>query len=219
MSQPDTNALDAIVAQAAVIPVLVIEDVSDAVPLGRALVAGGLPVLEITLRTEAALEAVRRMAAEVEGGVVGVGTVLDAAQLAASAEAGARFAVSPGLSPQLADAAADAPIPLLPGVATASEVMAARERGYRRLKFFPAGAAGGARMLKSFASPLSDVRFCPTGGVNLDNLADYLSLPNVMCVGGSWVAPKSAVAAGDWDQITALARDAVAKAATIRAAG
>ncbi|WP_428265761.1 bifunctional 4-hydroxy-2-oxoglutarate aldolase/2-dehydro-3-deoxy-phosphogluconate aldolase [Haliangium sp.] len=214
--QPDTQAIDDIVKRAPVIPVLVIDDADRAVALGRALVAGGLPVLEITLRTAAALEAVRRMAAEVEGGIVGVGTVLDPAQLAASVAAGARFAVSPGLSPALADAAADAPIPLLPGAVTASEIMAARERGYRRLKFFPAEASGGAPVIKSFAGPLADVRFCPTGGVSLANLNSYLALPNVMCVGGSWVAPNDAVAAGDWARITALAREAVSTAAAAR---
>jgi 2-dehydro-3-deoxyphosphogluconate aldolase/(4S)-4-hydroxy-2-oxoglutarate aldolase len=216
MTQPDTQAIDEILSRAPVIPVLIIEDASRAVDLGRALVRGGLPVLEITLRTSAALEAVRRMAAEVEGAIVGVGTVIERSQLSASVGAGARFAVSPGLTQRLAEAAADAPIPLLPGTMTPSEMIRAREWGYRRLKLFPADVAGGIGMLKAVASPLSDLRFCPTGGIKLDNLGDYLRLPNVVCVGGSWVAPADAVAAGDWDRITRLASEAVATATQIR---
>lgn len=216
MTQPDTRAIDEILSSAPIIPVLVIEDAARAVELGRALVRGGLPVLEITLRTSAALEAVRRMAAEVEGAIVGVGTVIERSQLSASVGAGARFAVSPGLTQRLAEAAADAPIPLLPGTMTPSEMIRAREWGYRRLKLFPADVAGGVGMLKALASPLSDLRFCPTGGIKLANLGDYLRLPNVMCVGGSWLAPADAVAAGDWDRITRLASEAVAAASEIR---
>jgi 2-dehydro-3-deoxyphosphogluconate aldolase/(4S)-4-hydroxy-2-oxoglutarate aldolase len=216
MTQPDTQAIDEILSSAPIIPVLVIEDANRAVELGRALVRGGLPVLEITLRTAAALEAVRRMAAEVEGAIVGVGTVIERSQLSAAVGAGARFAVSPGLTQRLAEAAADAPIPLLPGTMTPSEMIRAREWGYRRLKLFPADVAGGVGMLKALASPLSDLRFCPTGGIKLANLGDYLSLPNVMCVGGSWLAPADAVAAGDWDRITRLASEAVAAANQIR---
>jgi 2-dehydro-3-deoxyphosphogluconate aldolase/(4S)-4-hydroxy-2-oxoglutarate aldolase len=216
MTQPDTQAIDEILSSAPIIPVLVIEDANRAVELGRALVRGGLPVLEITLRTAAALEAVRRMAAEVEGAIVGVGTVIERSQLSAAVGAGARFAVSPGLTQRLAEAAADAPIPLLPGTMTPSEMIRAREWGYRRLKLFPADVAGGVGMLKALASPLSDLRFCPTGGIKLANLGDYLSLPNVMCVGGSWLAPADAVAAGDWDRITRLATEAVAAANQIR---
>lgn len=216
MTQPDTRAIDEILSSAPIIPVLVIEDAARAVELGRALVRGGLPVLEITLRTSAALEAVRRMAAEVEGAIVGVGTVIERSQLSASVGAGARFAVSPGLTQRLAEAAADAPIPLLPGTMTPSEMIRAREWGYRRLKLFPADVAGGVGMLKALASPLSDLRFCPTGGIKLANLGDYLRLPNVMCVGGSWLAPADAVAAGDWDRITRLASEAVAAANEIR---
>lgn len=213
MSQPDI--IDEILTRAPVIPVLVIEDAAHAVELGRALVRGGLPVLEITLRTGVALEAVRRMAAEVEGAIVGVGTVIEPAQLAASVAAGARFAVSPGLTPRLAEAATGAPIPLLPGAMTPSEMMHARDLGYRRLKLFPADVAGGVNMLRALSGPLSDLRFCPTGGVKLANLGDYLRLPNVVCVGGSWVAPRDAVAAGDWAHITRLASEAVAAAAQL----
>ncbi|ACY16923.1 bifunctional 4-hydroxy-2-oxoglutarate aldolase/2-dehydro-3-deoxy-phosphogluconate aldolase [Haliangium ochraceum] len=218
MPAPDTKTIDDILTRAAVIPVLVIDDLSRAVELGRALVAGGLPVLEITLRTEVALEAIRRMASEIEGAIVGVGTVVESDQLEASVKAGARFAVSPGLTPRLAEAAADAPIPLLPGAMTPSEIMQAREWGYRRLKLFPASIAGGVGMLKALSGPLPDLRFCPTGGVKPAQLSDYLRLPNVVCVGGSWVAPREAVAAGDWAHITRLASEAVSEAARIRGA-
>jgi 2-dehydro-3-deoxyphosphogluconate aldolase/(4S)-4-hydroxy-2-oxoglutarate aldolase len=215
MGQPDTRTIDEILTRAPVIPVLVIEDAAHAVELGRALVAGGLPVLEITLRTDAAMEAVRRMAAEVEGAIVGVGTVIEPVQLHASVAVGARFAVSPGLTPRLAAAAADAPIPLLPGAMTPSEMMHARDQGYRRLKLFPADVAGGVAMLQALSGPLSDLRFCPTGGIKLAQLGDYLRLPNVVCVGGSWVAPRDAVTAGDWARITRLASEAVAAASQI----
>lgn len=218
MPQPDTNAIDEILGRAPVIPVLVIEDAARAVDLGRALARGGLPVLEITLRTDAALEAVRRMSAEIEDAIVGVGTVVDPAQLARSEQAGARFAVSPGLTPRLAEAAAAASIPLLPGAMTPSEIMQAREWGYQRLKLFPAAIAGGVAMLQALAGPLPDVRFCPTGGIKPAHLPDYLSLSNVICVGGSWVAPREAVAAGDWAHITRLASEAVAVAARVRGA-
>jgi 2-dehydro-3-deoxyphosphogluconate aldolase / (4S)-4-hydroxy-2-oxoglutarate aldolase len=215
MGQPDTTTIDEILTRAPVIPVLVIEDAAHAVELGRALVRGGLPVLEITLRTGAAMEAARRMAAEVEGAIVGVGTVIEPAQLDASVAAGARFAVSPGLTSRLAAAAASSPIPLLPGAMTPSEMMHARDQGYRRLKLFPADVAGGVTMLRALSGPLSDLRFCPTGGIKLAQLGDYLRLPNVVCVGGSWVAPRDAVMAGDWAHITRLASEAVAAAAQI----
>jgi 2-dehydro-3-deoxyphosphogluconate aldolase/(4S)-4-hydroxy-2-oxoglutarate aldolase len=201
--------LDEILARAPVIPVLIIDEVSHAVPLGRALVAGGLSVLEVTLRTPAALACVERMAAEVEGAVVGVGTVLDAAMRQAAAAAGAAFAVSPGL---IAGEPAEGPLPLLPGVATATELMAGLALGYRRFKLFPANVVGGLEALKAFASPFPQAKFCPTGGVNAKNAADYLALPNVVCVGGSWVAPAEAVRAGDWARITGLAREAAALA-------
>lgn len=199
--------LEEILRRAPVIPVLVIEDLDHAVPLGRALVLGGLPVLEITLRTPVALACIERMAGEIEGAVVGAGTVLTQAQRQAVAEIGARFAVSPGL---IEGAGPEGPIPLLPGVATATELMAGLAAGFARFKLFPANIVGGADALKAFAGPFPQARFCPTGGVSAGNAADYLALPNVVCVGGSWVAPADAVRAGDWGRITALAREASA---------
>ena len=205
----DRNAaLEAVLTAAPVVPVLTIEDAESAVPLARELVKGGLPAIEITLRTAAALDAVKAIAAEVEGAFAGVGTVLDAAQLKQAQAAGAIFAVSPGASPGLLDAAADSPVPLLPGAATASEAMALMERGYEILKFFPAGPAGGIAYLKALAAPLPEIRFCPTGGVSLQNAPDYLKLDNVICVGGSWVAPQDAIASCDWQRIEQLARQA-----------
>lgn len=192
---------------APVVPVLVVNDAATAADLARALVTGGLPALEVTLRTEAALEAIREMA-RVEGGVVGAGTLLTPADVQAAVDAGALFGVSPGATDRLLDAAEEAGLPMLPGAATASEAMRLLERGYTAQKFFPAEAAGGAPALKSFASPLPQISFCPTGGVSLDNAATYLGLPNTMCVGGSWVAPAAMVKAGDWDGIEALAREA-----------
>jgi 2-dehydro-3-deoxyphosphogluconate aldolase/(4S)-4-hydroxy-2-oxoglutarate aldolase len=201
--------LDQILTRAPVVPVLVIDDVDQGVPLGKALVAGGLSVLEITLRTPVALECIRRMAGEIEGAVVGVGTVLNPAMIDQAAKAGAAFAVSPGLIP---DQPAGGPCPLLPGIATATELMAGLALGYERFKLFPANIAGGVDALKAFASPFAQAKFCPTGGVSAKNAADYLALPNVICVGGSWVAPADAVKAGDWDRITRLAREAAALA-------
>ena len=193
---------------APVIPVVVIDDARAAVPMARALVAGGIPAIEVTLRTPAALDAIRAIAAEVEGAVVGVGTVLSARDLHAAQEAGARFAVSPGISPYLLDAAEDCALPLLPGAATASEVMTLLERGYRYLKFFPAVPAGGHKLLGAWASPLPQIRFCPTGGISLTNATDFLALPNVICVGGSWLTPADKLAAGEWAAIELLAREA-----------
>jgi len=201
--------LEEILGLAPVIPVLIIEDIKDAVPLGRALVAGGLPVLEITLRTPVALQCIERMAGEVEGAVVGAGTVLTPALRLACTDVGAQFCVSPGLIEGETD---EGPTPLLPGVATATELMAGLSAGFRFFKLFPANIAGGVDALKAFASPFQQARFCPTGGVSARNAADYLALPNVVCVGGSWVAPIDAVKAGDWDRITALAREARALA-------
>jgi 2-dehydro-3-deoxyphosphogluconate aldolase/(4S)-4-hydroxy-2-oxoglutarate aldolase len=201
--------LDEILARCPVIPVLIIDDVAQAVPLGRALVAGGLSVLEITLRTPVALDCVERMVAEVEGAVVGVGTVLDRAMRRAAAAVGAAFTVSPGL---IEGEPVEGLVPLLPGVATATELMAGLALGYRRFKLFPANVAGGVEALKAFASPFPQAKFCPTGGVNAKNAADYLALSNVACVGGSWVAPPAAVQAGDWGRVTALAREAAALA-------
>jgi 2-dehydro-3-deoxyphosphogluconate aldolase/(4S)-4-hydroxy-2-oxoglutarate aldolase len=201
--------LDDILARCPVIPVLIIDDIAHAVPLGRALVAGGLSVLEITMRTPVALDCAERMAAEVEGAVVGVGTVLDPAMRRAAAAVGAAFTVSPGL---IEGEPPEGPVPLLPGVATATELMAGLALGYRRFKLFPANVAGGVEALKAFASPFPQAKFCPTGGVNAKNAADYLALSNVTCVGGSWVAPTAAVQAGDWGRVTALAREAAALA-------
>ncbi len=196
-------------AHAPIIPVLVIEDLAHAVPLARALVAGGLPVLEVTLRSARALDAIAAMS-EVEGGIVGAGTILTPADMKAAKAAGARFAVSPGATDRVLAAAEDEALPLLPGAVTASEVMALYERGYDMLKFFPAEAVGGAPALKSIGGPIPQVAFCPTGGISLANAPSYLSLSNVLCAGGSWVAPKAAMAAGDWEAITCLAREAAA---------
>ena len=202
--------LVALLARSPVVPVLVIDSVATAVPLARALVAGGLPLLEITLRTAAALDVIRAIGEEVEGAVVGAGTVLTPDQLAAVERQGARFAVSPGATDKLLDAARDSAVPLLPGAATASEVMRLLERGHRQMKFFPAEPAGGIAYLKALASPLPEARFCPTGGIDAARARSYLALPNVICVGGSWVAPADAVRAGDWARITTLATEASA---------
>jgi 2-dehydro-3-deoxyphosphogluconate aldolase/(4S)-4-hydroxy-2-oxoglutarate aldolase len=200
--------LNALLAGTPVIPVLAIDSVGAALPLARALVDGGLPVLEITLRTPAALEVIRAIAAEVEGAVVGAGTVLSAAQYRDAERAGARFAVSPGATDALLAAAAASPVPFLPGSVTASEVMRLLEQGYRFLKFFPAAPAGGVAYLQALAAPLPEARFCPTGGIDAAAAKEYLALPNVVCVGGSWVAPGAAVAAGDWRRIRELAATA-----------
>ncbi len=197
-----------VMSAAPVIPVVKIDDVKEGVKLARALVAGGLPCIEVTLRTPCAVDAIAAIAAEVDGAMVGAGTVLSAGQIEAVTNAGAQFMVSPGFSPDLLAAANDSSLPLLPGVASASEAMQLGELGYTYLKFFPAGAAGGPDFLKSIGSPLPQFKFCPTGGVNIDNAKDYLSLSNVICVGGSWVAPASLIAAQDWDGITTLARQA-----------
>lgn len=194
---------------APVVPVLVVDDVAHAAPLARALVAGGLPALEVTLRTPAALEVIRAMA-DVEGGVVGAGTLLTPADVKAAKAAGAQFGVSPGATPRLIAACEDEGLPLLAGAVTASEVMALMEAGYSVGKFFPAETSGGAAALKALGAPLPQMAFCPTGGIGLANARDYLSLPNVMCVGGSWVAPKAMVQAGDWGGITRLAAEAAA---------
>lgn len=199
-----------------VVPVLVVPRLEQAVPLARALVAGGLRVLEITLRTPAALDAIAAVAREVPGAIVGAGTVTRADELEAVAAAGGVFAISPGLTPELLDAAARGPIPLIPGIATASELMTGLQQGYDHFKFFPAGPAGGVQMLRAFAGPFPGATFCPTGGIGVDDYRDYLALPNVACVGGSWVAPAAAVERGDWDSITSLARAAVDGAPTTK---
>ena len=191
-----------------VIPVLTIVDAGQAVPLARALVAGGLSMLEITLRTAHGLDAIRRIAAEVDGAMVGAGTVLTPEHGEGAIEVGARFLVSPGSPTRLLDAAEAFPVPMLPGVATASEAMEALDRGYRMLKYFPAEPSGGIPALKALAAPLPELKFCPTGGVGPDTLQAYLACPNVVCVGGSWVAPQKLVDAGAWGEITRLARAA-----------
>ena len=192
-----------------VIPVMVIDRVDDAVPLALALRDGGIRILEVTLRTASALDAIARIVAEVDNVVVGAGTVTNAAQYEQALERGAQFVISPGVTTGLLQAAARYPVPYLPGVATISELMQAMDGGLTHLKFFPAAVAGGVAALKAFAGPFPDVRFCPTGGISVDNYLDYLRLPNVSCVGGSWVAPAATVQRGDWQAITALARQAV----------
>ena len=193
-----------------VIPVLTIERAADAVPLARALVAGGLRVLEITLRTPAAIEAIERICGEVPDAVTGAGTVLNAGDWGRAEKAGATFIVSPGLTDPLIQVAAASPLAFLPGVATAGELMRGLDAGLTSFKFFPAETSGGAPALKALYGPFADIRFCPTGGITAKSAPDYLALPNVVCVGGGWVAPADAVEAGDWDRITALARAASA---------
>jgi 2-dehydro-3-deoxyphosphogluconate aldolase/(4S)-4-hydroxy-2-oxoglutarate aldolase len=198
-----------ICALAPIVPVLVIEDVAHARPLAEALIAGGLPALEVTLRTPAALDVIRAMS-EVPGGHVGAGTLVTPEDVRAAKAAGATFGVSPGATDELLAACAAEELPLLPGAATASEAMQLLAKGYDMLKFFPAEASGGAPALKAIDAPLPQISFCPTGGVSPGNAASYLSLSNVICAGGSWVAPKDKIAAGDWGGIEALARDAAA---------
>lgn len=200
------TALD-VMSDAPVIPVIVLNNVSDAVPMAQALVAGGVRMLEVTLRTPQALACIEAIARDVPEAVVGAGTVRTAADAKAAADAGARFAVSPGFTEKMAQAAQDAKLPLLPGVATSSEVMMAREAGFDHLKFFPAMQAGGIPMLKAWQGPFFDVKFCPTGGVSPSNAAEFLALSNVICVGGSWLVPADVVAAKDWAHITRLAWD------------
>jgi 2-dehydro-3-deoxyphosphogluconate aldolase/(4S)-4-hydroxy-2-oxoglutarate aldolase len=205
----DAAALRTTLSLAPVIPVIILDDVSKARPLAEALIAGGLPVLEVTLRTPHALQVIEEMA-RVPGAVVGSGTVRSPLQMGHSVDAGAKFMVSPGASPRLLEAADDVSIPLLPGIGTPTEAMTAHEHGYYFLKFFPAEALGGAPVLKAFASPLSDIMFCPTGGIDAVKAKTYLALPNVICVGGSWVMPQDAIEAGDWARIEGLAREAAA---------
>ncbi|MEO1695240.1 MAG: bifunctional 4-hydroxy-2-oxoglutarate aldolase/2-dehydro-3-deoxy-phosphogluconate aldolase [Pseudomonadota bacterium] len=207
MSQSRLNpALTDTLRRLRVVPVLTVDRVETAVPLARALVAGGLIALEVTLRTDAALAAIRHIAEGVPDALVGAGTILSPDDGQRAIDAGARFLVSPGLTPQLVGAAEQWRVPFLPGAATASEVMALRDLGYRCLKFFPAEASGGVAALKGLAAPLPDMAFCPTGGIGPATMADYLAQPNVVAVGGSWVAPATAVADGDWEHITRLAR-------------
>lgn len=202
------ESLVPVLEQAGVVPVLVIDNVSEALPLAQALVEGGLNVLEVTLRTEAALAAVEEIAKHLPDAHVGTGTVLNAADVRRSVDAGATFMVSPGATEALLDAAGDVSVPMLPGAANPSEVMRLLERGYRYQKFFPAEAAGGVPMLKSIGGPLAQVKFCPTGGVSPQNAKDYLGLANVVCVGGSWMAAPKLVAEKNWAEITRLAKEA-----------
>ena len=197
-----------VMQDASVIPVIVLNDVAHAVPMARALVAGGIRMLEVTLRTPQALACMEAIAQEVPGAVVGAGTVRSAADAVAAAKAGARFAVSPGYTQVVGQACRDHGLSLLPGVATGSEIMMAQDDGYTELKFFPAMQAGGPAMLKAWSGPFFDVKFCPTGGVTPGNASEFLTLPNVACVGGSWLVPADALAQGDWARIEALAREA-----------
>jgi 2-dehydro-3-deoxyphosphogluconate aldolase/(4S)-4-hydroxy-2-oxoglutarate aldolase len=205
---PDTRAthVDQLLGRAPVLPVLSVARIEDAVPLARALVEAGLPVLELTLRTDVALAAIHAIRNEVPGAVIGAGTVLDAKQLAAVAEAGAQFAISPGATEALYAAAEQCALPWIPAVGSASELMRGLEHGHRRFKFFPAESAGGVGALRSLAGPFPQVRFCPTGGIDAGSAPRYLALPNVITVGGSWMVPGTALAARDWAQIGALAR-------------
>jgi len=198
--------IDEIMQRSPVIPVIVVERLDQAVPLAEALVEGGLPVLEVTLRSEVAMQAVGEIVRAVPRAIVGVGTLTRAEQFAEAIDAGTAFAVSPGLTDALADASCHHELPYLPGVFTPSDVMRAQSWGFNALKLFPAQQAGGIGMLKALAGPLPGVRFCPTGGIGADNFIDFLDLPNVACVGGSWVCPASAIANRDWEQITRLAR-------------
>ena len=210
MAVTPTSSLSAfqVMQDAPVIPVIVLTDVAHAVPMARALVAGGIRMLEVTLRTPQALACMEAIAKEVPGAVVGAGTVRSPQDAAAAAKAGAQFAVSPGYTRAMGQACRDHGLSLLPGVATGSEIMMAQEDGYNALKFFPAIQAGGPAMLKAWAGPFWDVQFCPTGGVTPGNALDFLSLPNVTCVGGSWLVPADALVQGDWSRIEALAREA-----------
>lgn len=195
-----------------VVPVMVIERLEDAVPMAEALMAGGIRLLEVTLRSEVALSAIERLRERVPKAIVGAGTVTTPAQLQQVKAAGAQFAISPGVTNDLLRAGAHGDVPLIPGIATISELMMARDIGYDHLKFFPAEAAGGTAMLKSIAGPFPDISFCPTGGIHQDNYREYLALPNVRCVGGSWILPKAAINAGDWTAVTAAAKAATSQA-------
>lgn len=205
--QEQSQRTRALCELAAVIPVLTVPDASRAADLGRALISGGLTVLEVTLRTDAGLDAIRAMA-KLPGGHVGAGTVLTRDDVFRAKDAGATFAVSPGLTDPIVQACIEAGLPILPGVSTASEAMRAADYGFTMMKFFPASAAGGTPMLKALSAPLAKLHFCPTGGISLQNAAEYLSCPNVVCVGGSWIATPEAQANGDWSGIEVRAREA-----------
>lgn len=202
--QPDT-----IFAASPIVPVLVVNEVEQAVPLAKALIAGGIKILEVTLRTPAAIEVIRAIASEVPEALIGAGTVTNAVQLAEVEAAGAMFAISPGATADLLRAGRQSRIPLIPGISSTSDLMKAKDAGYKYLKFFPAEASGGVKAIKSISGPFPDVIFCPTGGIGPDNYLTYLALANVRCVGGSWVAPDDFIREGRWDEITALAKQAV----------
>ncbi len=201
-----------IFAAGPVVPVLVINDVEKAVPLAKALMEGGIKVLEVTLRTPAAIDVIKRIAQEVPDSLIGAGTVTNARQLKAVVEAGAKFAISPGMTADLLKAGMDSEIPLIPGISSTSDLMKGKDAGYTHMKFFPAEASGGVKAIKSISGPFPDVTFCPTGGIGPNNYNDYLALNNVKCVGGSWLAPDDAIESGDWARITQLAKEAVAGA-------
>lgn len=217
VTTPAPRTGEDLLALSPVIPVVVVDDVADAVPLTRALARGGVRIVEITLRTEAGLGAIERVAAEVPETVVGAGTVTTPEEAAAARRAGARFVVTPGSTDRLLAAVLDTGLPLLAGASTLTEVLRLRERGLRVAKFFPAGAAGGVEWLRAVAGPVPDVRFCPTGGITPGNARDYLALPNVGCVGGSWLTPRAEVRTGDWAALERLAREAVALGAALGA--
>lgn len=198
-----------IFAAGPVVPVLVINDVEKAVPLAKALMAGGIKVLEVTLRTPVAIDVISTIAKEVPDALIGAGTVTNAQQLKAVTDAGAKFAISPGMTADLLKAGMDGDIPLIPGISSTSDLMKGKDAGYTHMKFFPAEASGGVKAIKSISGPFPDVTFCPTGGIGPGNYKEYLALPNVKCVGGSWIAPDDAINEGDWDRITQLAKDAV----------
>lgn len=199
-----------IFSQGPVVPVLVIKNVEHAVPLAKALIAGGIKVLEVTLRTDAALEVIARIAKEVPEAVIGAGTVTNREQLQQVIDAGAKFAISPGLTTDLLKAGNEGSIALIPGISSISELMTAKDLGYTHLKFFPAEASGGVKALKAIGGPCPEITFCPTGGISPSNYNDYLALSNVACCGGSWLAPEDAMENGEWDKITQLAKDAIA---------
>jgi 2-dehydro-3-deoxyphosphogluconate aldolase / (4S)-4-hydroxy-2-oxoglutarate aldolase len=205
-----TPCESSLLSRVPVVPVVVVDDPAHAVPVARALVAGGLPVIELTLRTPVALDAIRAIASEVPEILVGAGTIVTPGQAKEALDAGAQFLVSPGSTPSLLGAMADTGLPFLPGTATVSEVLAVLEAGHTELKFFPAEASGGAAFLKSVAAPVPAARFCPTGGITAATAPSYLALPNVGCVGGSWLTPADALASGDWGRVTELARAAAA---------
>ncbi|MCK6894326.1 bifunctional 4-hydroxy-2-oxoglutarate aldolase/2-dehydro-3-deoxy-phosphogluconate aldolase [Enterobacter bugandensis] len=203
------TSAEAILTTGPVVPVIVVNKLEHAVPMAKALVAGGVRVLEVTLRTACAMDAIRAIAREVPDAIIGAGTVLNAQQLSEVTEAGAQFAISPGLTEPLLKAATEGTIPLIPGISTVSELMLGMDYGLKEFKFFPAEANGGTKALQAIAGPFSQVRFCPTGGISPANYRDYLALKSVLCIGGSWLVPADALEAGDWDRITKLAREAV----------